>query len=661
MEAAQKTSSLIQPELRVIKPVNQSSDSEFLKKCIEEKDLEIIRLRQELQVIQNSLGFKILKRLPKIDFLNKALLKSLKYAASIYRNLKPASQNLGSVELNHGYQIWISENEPTLAELQDQTSKKFHFEPKISIITPTWNTPKKCLVEMIESVINQTYKNWELCIADGNSTSSDVLTTLRLYQQKDPRIKIKFLEKNLGIAGNTNAALELATGDFIGLLDHDDTLAPFALFEVASKINESPATLDVIYSDEDMITGENNQRFSPVFKPDFGWDTIRSHNYICHFLVIRNHIIKELRGFRSGFDGSQDYDLVLRACELSRKISHIPKVLYHWRVHPASTAGNPAAKNYAHDAGRRALQEHLDRTFGYGQAANGKATGLYQAIFHHANWPKISIIIPSRDEATTLNTCIQSILRDDYPNFEIIILENGSKLPETFKLYESLKNDSRIRIENWTKPFSYAAINNFGSQIATGEILLFLNNDMESLSGQNLRRMAEHAIQKETGIVGAALFYPDQTVQHAGVTLAMTGIAGHTMRNTPRGKLGYGFRLATIRNQTCVTGAALMICKDLFKHIGGFDENLAIAFNDIDLCLKVKKQGYNIVWTPYAEFTHYESKTRGAEDSPEKKARFQNEINYFRSKWEVELNNGDPHYSPNLSSATESPTIKIKG
>jgi GT2 family glycosyltransferase len=511
---------------------------------------------------------------------------------------------------------------------------------------------------MIDSVRAQTYGNWELCIADGNSSSQQTKKILTDYARSDNRIRLAFLDKNLGIAGNSNAALHLASGDFITLLDHDDTLAPFALHEVVTRLQQPETKIDILYSDEDFINANGKKRFSPTFKPSFGWDTLRSHNYICHLLVFRNEIINKTGGFRKGFDGSQDYDLVLRACELAREIVHIPKILYHWRVHPASTAGNPNAKNYAHDAGRKALQEHLDRCNLSGQASNGLATGLYQAIYHPTEWPLISIIIPSKDQASTLRTCLDSILAENYPNLEILILENGSTDTETFQLYEKLKHDPRFNIINWTKPFSYAAINNYGAKLATGELLLFLNNDIESLKKENLFRLAEHAIRPETGAVGAALFYPDNTIQHAGVVLGMTGIAGHTLRHTPKGKLGYGFRMATIRNLSCVTGACLMIKRKTFDEVNGFDENLAIAFNDIDLCLKVRESGYSVVWTPHAEYTHFESKTRGPEDTPEKISRFHREINYFKSKWNKQLMAGDEFYSPNLNPESETPSIR---
>lgn len=638
----------------------------FLQSCIAQKDDEILQLRLQLQKIDNHLGWKILKKLdpafktlfPSHSFQSKSITKTISLLKSTFNFFTSIISQLGNVELNENYQKWIRLYEPDQTQLLQQKQIHFSYQPKISIVTPTWNTPTHCLREMIDSVIAQTYSNWELCIADGNSSSQQTKKILTDYARSDNRIRLAFLDENLGIAGNSNSALHLTSGDFITLLDHDDTLAPFALHEVVSHLQQPETKIDILYSDEDFINANGTKRFSPTFKPSFGWDTLRSHNYICHLLVFRNEIIKKTGGFRKGFDGSQDYDLVLRACELAREIVHIPKILYHWRVHPASTAGNPNAKNYAHDAGRRALQEHLDRCNLSGQASNGLATGLYQAIYHPNGWPLISVIIPSKDQANTLRTCLDSILADNYPNLEIIILENGSTENETFQLYEKLKKDSRFKIINWALPFSYAAINNHGAKLASGELLLFLNNDIESLKKENLFRLAEHALRPETGAVGAALFYPDNTIQHAGVVLAMTGIAGHAFRHTPKGKLGYGFRMATIKNVTCVTGACLMMKRKTFEEVHGFDENLAIAFNDIDLCLKVRKKELAVVWTPHAEFTHYESKTRGAEDTPEKINRFQKEINYFKSKWDKELIAGDEFYSPNLDPETETPSIR---
>ena len=643
-----------------------SDQLQFLHSCIAQKDHEILQLRLQLQNIDNHLGWKILKKLnpafktlfPTHSFQSKALTKTISLLKSTFNFFTSRKSQLGNVELNANYQLWIRLNEPDQTQLRQQKNSLFSYQPKISIVTPTWNTPTHCLKAMIDSVIDQTYDNWELCIADGNSSSQQTKKILTDYARADARIRLAFLDENLGIAGNSNAAMHLASGDFITLLDHDDTLAPFALHEVVSHLQQPEIKIDILYSDEDFINANGTKRFSPTFKPSFGWDSLRSHNYICHLLVFRDEIIKKTGGFRKGFDGSQDYDLVLRACELAREIVHIPKILYHWRVHPASTAGNPNAKNYAHDAGRRALQEHLDRCNLSGQASNGLATGLYQAIYHPTEWPLISIIIPSKDQANTLRTCLDSILADNYPNLEILILENGSTENETFQLYEKLKKDSRFKIINWALPFSYAAINNHGAKLASGELLLFLNNDIESLKKENLFRLAEHALLPETGAVGAALFYPDNTIQHAGVVLAMTGIAGHAFRHTPKGKLGYGFRMATIKNVTCVTGACLMMKRKTFEEVHGFDENLAIAFNDIDLCLKVRKKKLAVVWTPHAEFTHYESKTRGAEDTPEKINRFQKEINYFKSKWDKELIAGDEFYSHNLDPETETPSIR---
>ena len=445
---------------------------QFLSACLAQKDNELLQLRLQLQNIDNHPGWKILKKLdpafktcfPSRSIQSKMLAGTFSLLKNTWNFITSRKSQLGNVELHTNYEKWILLNEPDNAELLQQRQHLFSYQPKISIVTPTWNTPTHCLKEMIDSVRAQTYGNWELCIADGNSSSQQTKKILTDFARSDNRIRLAFLDKNLGIAGNSNAALHLASGDFITLLDHDDTLAPFALHEVVTRLQQPETKIDILYSDEDFINANGKKRFSPTFKPSFGWDTLRSHNYICHLLVFRNEIIKKTGGFRKGFDGSQDYDLVLRACELAREIVHIPKILYHWRVHPASTAGNPNAKNYAHDAGRKALQEHLDRCNLSGQASNGLATGLYQAIYHPTEWPLISIIIPSKDQAITLRTCLDSILAENYPNLEILILENGSTDTETFQLYEKLKQDPRFNIINWTKPFSYAAINNYGAK-----------------------------------------------------------------------------------------------------------------------------------------------------------------------------------------------------
>ncbi len=544
------------------------------------------------------------------------------------------------------YRRWIRKYEPKSADLVRQRQHVFGRNPKISLIVPTYNTPKAFLEEMLESVLAQTYTNWELCIADGNSTVPHVRTILDRYAARDQRIVVRYLPSNEGIVGNSNAALLLATGDYVGLLDHDDTLAPFALYEVVSAINHHPDA-DFLYSDEDKLD-PLGQRVEPNFKPNWSPETLRSRNYICHLTVLKRELMLKLGGFRSGFDGSQDYDLILRASEKAKRIVHIPKILYHWRMHDQSTAANKASKRYAFEAGKKAIAEHLQRLHIAATVTDGPILGTYQVIYHLKTQPLVSVIIPNRDHADMLAKCIRSISDSNYANWELLIVENGSKEPTTHALYAQLAQEPRVRILEWTQPFNYAAVNNFAATHARGELFLFLNNDIEAINPDWIEKMVKLAIQPSIGAVGAKLYYPDDTIQHAGIILGMGGIAGHSHLNFKREAPGYMQRLLITQNCSAVTGACLMIPKKVFSEIGGFDEGFVLAFNDVDICCQILQKGYRIVWTPEAELYHLESKTRGYEDTPEKQARFQREVALFQSKWADLLESGDPYYSPHF-------------
>ena len=553
--------------------------------------------------------------------------------------------------------LWSDKNEPDKNELERQKKTQFKYEPKISIITPVYNTPGQFLIDMIESVLEQTYSNWELCIADGNSNENYVKELLQSYANKDKRIKIKLLTENKGIAGNSNEALSLATGDFITLLDHDDTLTPFALFEIVKVINDH--SVDFIYSDEDKITEDGERRFDRHFKPDWSQDTLRSYNYPIHVSVFRKEIIEQTGGFREGFEGSQDYDLILRATEKAKKIIHIPQVLYHWRSSINSTAGDIKAKLYACDSAKKALEEHLKRTGLKGEVKDGLCLSTYQITYDITKNPKISIIIPNKDHYKDLDKCINSIInKSSYRNFEIIIVENGSKEENTFKFYKELKERENVKIIEWNKSFNYAAINNFAVNHSEGEILLFLNNDMEIINPDWLERMVEHVIRKEIGAAGAKLYYPDNTIQHGGVIIGIQGAAGHAHKNFNRNNSGYFARLMIIQNLSAVTAACLMMRKEVFREIEGFDERYTVAFNDVDLCLKLREKNYLIIWTPYAELYHYESETRGLEDTPEKQERAKKEVDLLKLKWKGIFEKGDPYYNPNLTLDKEDFSLK---
>lgn len=559
------------------------------------------------------------------------------------------------------YRLFIAKREPSPKELLLQSKVKFPFSPKISIICPIWNTPENFLTEMIESVISQTYSNWELCLSDGNSTKEHIRRILNNYKNRDNRIKVKFLDKNLGISGNSNEALNLAIGDYIGLLDHDDMLAPFALFEVIKALNENP-NADFIYSDEDQISEDGKKRFFPHFKPDFSPDTLRSHNYICHLSIFKKELLSNIGFFREGYEGSQDYDLILRASEKAENIVHVPKILYHWRISQNSTALWTGSKTYAHASAKKALEDHLKRVGLDGKVDDGLSQGSYKITYNINKNLLVSIIIPNKDHEEDLKRCIYSIMeKSTYKNFDIIIVENNSEYSSTFKFYDSLvlKYDN-IKIIEWNKPFNYSSVNNYAVEFAKGDILLFLNNDTEVINNDWLEIMLEHVQRKEVGAVGAKLYYPNNTIQHGGVIIGIAGPAGHSHKGFSRNLCGYMNRLCVIQNLSAVTGACFMIRKEVFKEAGGFDENIKIAFGDVDLCLKIRTKKYLVVWTPFAELYHYESKTRGYEDTPEKRKRFNEEIELFHNKWRDILEKGDPYYNINLTKDKEDFSISIQ-
>jgi GT2 family glycosyltransferase len=552
------------------------------------------------------------------------------------------------VDTRNAYEVWIDNNEPRPAEVQRQRLIHFAHEPLISVVVPTYNTPIVFLTAMLDSVIQQTYGNWELCIADGASADQVMKSVLRRYCRRDPRIKVSFLLDNRGIGGNSAAALSLATGEFVTFLDHDDTLAPHALFEVVRMINQEPEA-DVLYTDEDKIDETGIHRSEAHFKPDWSPDTLRSHNYICHLSIYRRSLVNEVGGMRSGFDGSQDYDLILRASEKARQIVHIPQVLYHWRIHQASTASGMAAKPYAIDAAKRALTEHLVRCGYDAEICDGFHPGTYQVVHRLPEQPLVTIIILNMDMPETLDRCLQSIARSSYTNYEILLVENNSQRGGTFEYYERLKQDRRIRILGWEWDFNYSAINNFAAEHAQGEVLLLLNNDVEVINEDWLERMLGYALQPEVGAVGAKLYYPNGTIQHGGVIVGMGGVGAHVHTGAPRECPGYFARLLITQNLSAVTGACLMMRREVFREIGGLDEQFRVAYNDVDLCMRIRDKGQLIVWTPHAQLYHHESLSRGQDDTPEKRKRFDFESNLFLSRWAQFMEAGDPYYNPNLT------------
>lgn len=563
------------------------------------------------------------------------------------------------------YILWILQNDPSESRLVQMREECEHFpyQPKISIVMPVWNTDERWLRRAIDSVLEQVYGNWELCIADGGSTKEIVGRVLKEYAERDPRVCVKHLAENKGIAGNSDEALSLATGEFIGLLDHDDELSPFALYEVVKLLN-SGRDVSFVYSDEDKID-DKGRRSTPFFKPDWSPDMFLSHNYLCHFAVIRREVVQRVGGFREGYDGSQDYDLFLRVTEVldEREIAHIPKVLYHWRIIPGSAADTIEAKPYAIVAAKLALTDAMRRREIRASVVDGIFLGSYRVRYDIMDNPGISIIIPTSDKVNVLKACIESILtRTQYQNYEIIIVDNLSREQKTFDYYRELEANPRIRILEYDMPFNFSDMNNFAASHADGEHLVFLNNDVEIRSGEWLSAMLEHSQRREVGAVGAKLLYPNNTIQHAGIIIGIIGnppVAGHAHRHLPVLHPGYFGRANHIANVSAVTAACLMVRKTVFEEVGGFDEELAVAFNDIDLCLKIRKQGYLIVYTPYAELYHHESLSRGYEDTPEKKARFTREVRYIRERWGKVIDSGDPYYNLNLTREKEDFSVNI--
>ena len=627
-----------------------------LTQSVEELRQTIQELRAQITEIFNSRTWKLVSRigqvrvklLPLGSRREKLIRWVLNSSMTLIRRIKNRLIKKADISFSD-YPNWIRKNEPEREQLGKQREQviDFDYKPLISLIIPVWNTPEQILNETISSVLQQTYENFELCIADGNS-NPETQKILSDWAKKDSRIHVKFLDENRGIAVNSNEALSLAQGEFVAFLDHDDLLAPYAFFEVVHRL-QGDTTVDLIYSDEDKIN-ESGQRFDPFFKPDFSPDYLRSVNYMTHFLVVRKSLGDTIGWFREGYDGAQDYDLILRSVEKARDIAHIPKILYHWRAWTASTAGSAEAKPYANASGKKALQEHLNRIGLSAHVEDGYSSTFYRVYYQYSGAPLISIIIPNHDHAEDLKRCLDSIWQQtSYPNIEIVLVENGSKEQETFKLYEQLKLDARIRIVKWEQPFNYSRVNNWAVTQANGEVILFLNNDTRIINGDWLEEMLQFAMRPDVGAVGTKLYYPDESIQHAGVIVGLGGVAGHSHKYYPRQHPGYFRRLETVQNISAVTAACLMVRKQIFQEVNGFDENYPLAFGDVDLCLAILKKGYLNVWTPYASLYHFESKTRSGEDTPEKKARFKKEMDYFKQKWAKFLLQGDPYYNPNLS------------
>lgn len=546
------------------------------------------------------------------------------------------------------YEQWLKRHSLNRRQAWKQKHTSFDRKPLISIVIPLYCTPLPYLKELIESIRKQTYGNWQLCLADG-SPDETVHEFLKKNYRHEVRISYKKLKSNGGISVNTNKAMELARGEYLMLCDHDDTLEPDALFEIVKAINDQDA--DVIYTDEDKVSMDGQHYFDPHFKSDFNLFRFRDNNYICHIFAVKRQVAEQAGYFRKEFDGAQDFDFIFRCCEKAEKIVHIPKVLYHWRCHMDSTAADPESKAYAFEAGRKAVEEHYKRMGIPARVEMTERPGWYRSRLEIQGNPLISVIIPNKDHTEDLELCLSSMAkRTSYENYEVLVVENNSEEKETFAYYEKLhERYPRVRVLTWGKEFNYSSINNFAAEQAKGEYLLFLNNDVEILTPGWMEEMLGICQQKEVSVVGAKLYYPDDTIQHAGVVLGLGGIAGHVMCRASREDAGYFGRMVSVQEISAVTAACMLVDARDFRAAGGFDESFRVAFNDIDLCMKIRDMGKKIVFTPYAELYHYESKSRGLEDTPEKQYRFEKEITRFREKWEDQLKNGDPYYSPNLS------------
>lgn len=544
------------------------------------------------------------------------------------------------------YEVYIPDEET----LEKQRKHKFKKTPLISIAVPAYQTPTEFLKQMIDSLIAQTYPNWELCIANASPDNEEMQRVLADYAARDSRVRFCNLKENLGIAENTNQAFAMAKGEFLGLLDHDDLLAPNALYEIVQALQEHPQA-DTFYTDEDKVTTELDEHFQPHLKPDFNLDLLRSNNYICHFFVVRKTIVDKVGGFRQEFDGAQDHDFIFRCVEeASGRVGHVPEIVYHWRTHKASTADNPASKMYAFDAGRRAIEAHLKRVGVEGEVSHTPDLGFFRVKYPVHGEPLVSIIIPNKDEKESLQACIESIReKTEYQNYEILIIENNSTSEEIFHYYKELSRDPKIRLLRWKKEFNYSAINNYGVRHAKGDYLLFLNNDVTVITPGWIKEMLGVCQRREVGAVGVKLIYPDNTIQHAGCVIGIGGIAGHMFVDMPANRTGYLHKASILQDMSAVTAACMMMKRSTFEAAGGFTEKLSVAFNDVDLCLKVRKAGSLIVYDPYVQLYHMESKTRGAEDSEAKVRRFQEEIEYMRCQWIDILKKGDPYYNKNLS------------
>lgn len=607
--------------------------------------------RAQFEAIQSSLTWRSARLFLNIfDMLMGRNLMS-RVAALLQGKPKPTQMLNGSEK---SYSKWVAAYD-TLAPQErremESLSKEMDYRPLFSIILPTYNTPKKWLKRCIESVRKQVYPFWELCIADDASSKPHVRKILNDYKRKDSRINVTFRETNGHISAASNSAIELATGDFLALLDHDDELSAHALYSIAKELNKDPS-LDMLYTDEDKIDAKG-RRFAPHFKPDWNPDMLLSQNYVCHLTVIRKTLVDNIGGFREGYEGSQDYDLILRASRATtpKRIKHISRVCYHWRAVEGSTALSLDFKDYCTASSRKAVSDHLEALELPAQAVAGVPACIHRVAFCWESYPLISIIIPTKNRVDLLKPLVEDILWSTaYEKIELIIIDHESDEPETCEFLQNMALLPRVKILPYEGEFNYSRMNNLAVHESNGDVLVFLNNDLHVLTDDWLVEMLGHVLRPDIGAVGAKLYFPDDTIQHAGLILGINGgIAESQFQGLPREEIGFAGRTHILQNISAVTAACMMIRRRVFDEVGGFDEeNLKVAFNDVDLCLELRKLGYRNLFTPFAQFHHFESASRGSDQTDENRERFAREVDYMLHKWRDVLSK-DPYYNPNLS------------
>ncbi len=627
-------------------------NAELTEKLVD-AEAKVADLTYKMDKLRNSLIWKMIYPFRLVWSHTKNIFIRIKRYGSI-SNLKKKIES--KIIEKKAYKSYGTLSMPSPEEINAQRSEQFPKKILFSVLVPLYNTPEKFLREMIDSVVAQTYENWELCLADGSDDEhAYVAETVRSYN--DPRIRYEKLTENLGISGNTNKCFEMATGDYIGLFDHDDILHPTALYEYMKVICERDA--DYIYCDETTFSGKSIDHMITLhFKPDFAPDNLRANNYICHFSVFSKELVDKVGTFRTEFDGSQDHDMILRLTAAAKNIVHVPKILYYWRSHAGSVASDINAKSYAIDAAKGAVAAHLKACGfdGFRIESSRAFETIFRIRYAIKGTPLISILIPNKDHADDLRRCIESITDlSSYDNYEIIVIENNSTTEEIRQYYETLEKHPKVRVVTYEGDFNYSKINNFGARSANGEYLILLNNDTEVITRTWMEELLMYAQREDVGAVGCMLYYPDYTIQHAGIVLGMGAhrTAGHSHYKMAKENLGYMGRLCYAQNVSAVTGACMMVRRSYFDEAGGLSEDLAVALNDVDLCLKLRQKGLLNVFTPFAELFHYESASRGTDVTEaadkEKAERYNRECDLFRNKWKEILEAGDPYFNPNFS------------